>query len=46
MLLCSYTTCVLTVAIGAVTVYAKGDMNPHVWGEQEALKQLKEEGAI
>lgn len=43
---CSWTTCFLTVVIGAVGVYAKADMNPHVWGEQEALKQLKEEGVI
>jgi hypothetical protein len=43
---CSWTTCFLTVVIGAVTISAKGDMNPHVWGEQEALKQLKEEGLI
>ena len=43
---CSWGTMILTAFVGTVLVYAKADMNVHVWAEKEAMKQLKAEGVI
>eukprot|EP00892_Ulva_mutabilis_P011517 jgi/Ulvmu1/8738/UM047_0079.1 len=41
-----WATFAITAFVGTVTVYAKTGMGVYDWAEEEAMKQLKEEGAI